>query len=283
MRILGIETRNETEKGPHRVVVIAGTKATDALLCAALESAGFQLLIIHYKIPFGHWTPWVGRRIAERGFTTFVGHLLLAFWLRAERVGERLAGRSLWHVVGRETPQWRTVRSERRYCFTESSVVAAIKDVDGIILLDAFRFSHRLFRGVSKPFFQVIWGDVPDYLGDSGGFWAYLHGDPVRVSVVLRDHQFQNMTIVRRVAVELGRLETLRTIKARQAAALAKVLPALVRKPPEVGQTTLSRPASCRVFYAPTLWTYLSAMNRPHRSFPSYAFRTRRCSVNESI
>lgn len=261
--------------------VVAGRKATDALLCASLERAGFRLRIIQYKIPIRAWVPWVLRRIQEGGLGVFIGHICLAGWLRLERLIERVRGKSIWMDVLPQIPTWQNIRSQQKLFLSERAMISDLKDTGAIIFLDSFRLSHRFFRALEQPCFQVVWGDAPEYLGDSGGYWAYTHGDPVAVGLVARRGQFDELRLVKRIYVSMNEHETLRTVKVKQAVALSEVLPDLLsrvlKKPPRFTQ---SKTTECRVFYAPTLWTYLRGPS-PH-GFPRYAFRRRPCTLYES-
>jgi hypothetical protein len=261
--------------------VIAGAKATDALLCASLERAGFRLKIIQYKIPIRAWIPWVLKRIQERGFGVFIGHICLAGWLRLERLIESARGKSVWADVLSQVPSWKDIQTQRKLFLNERAMISDLEDTDAIIFLDSFRLSHRFFRSLDRPCFQVVWGDAPEYLGDSGGYWAYTHGDLVSVGLVDRRGQFDELRPVKRIPVLVNKHETLRTVKVKQAVALSEVLPNLLshllETPPRF---TESRKTECRVFYAPTLWTYLRGPSS--RVFPRYAFRSRPCTLFES-
>lgn len=265
---------------PPLLGVVAGTKATDALLCHSLEKAGFRLKIVHYKIPFRSWVPWVLKRIRERGLGVFAGHLFLAAWLRIERFMESMQHRSPWLDQLAEAPSWQTVRTERRLSLKEQAVIEYVKDADAILILDSFRFSHRFFRALRQPCFQIVWGDVPGYLGDSAGYWAYLRSDPVAVTVISRRMQFNVLNVIRRIPVRVNGAETLRTVKIKQAvaldAALAEILKKALKEPLHVERP---KRTECRYFYAPTLWLHL---RRPKRivSFPSYAFRSQQCTIS---
>lgn len=269
------------KKIQYLIGVVAGRKATDALLCASLERAGFRLKIIQYKIPIRAWTPWVLRRIQERGLGVFIGHICLAGWLRLERLVERVRGKSIWKDSLPRVPTWTDIRSERNMFLNERAMISGLGDTDAIIFLDSFRLSHRFFRSLEQPCFQVIWGDAPEYLGDSGGYWAYTHGDPVAVGLVARRGQFDELRLVKRFRVSMNEQETLRTVKVKQAVALSEVLPDLLthvlERPPHFTQ---SKKTECRVFYAPTLWTYLRGPSS--HGFPRYAFRSRPCTLYES-
>lgn len=264
---------------PPLIGIIAGRKATDALLCRSLEQAGFRLKIIHYKIPVSGWLPWIAKRINERGLTTFIGHVLLAVWLRLERFKDTIQGKSLWKEQDSTTPSWDGVSSPREICMSEKKLIDSLQSSEAILFLDGFRVSHRFFRRYKKPCFQIVWGSVPSYLGDSGGYWAYLQGEPVCVSLIARREQFDQISPITEIDVPMEAQETLRTIKIKQAIALSVVLPKMLSRvlkdPPRF---RFSKEVVCRLFYAPTLWTYLRTSFMCVK-LPQYAVRERACRL----
>lgn len=260
--------------------VIAGMKSTDALLCQALEQAGHTLAIIHPRIPVSEWIPWLTRRIRERGFSTLIGNLLLAGVLRFERSKESLFKHSPWELVGKRPPRWQAVQARAYACADEEEMIQLLKGTEMVVMLDAFRLSHRLFRSLSRPCIQVIWGSVPDFMGDSGGYWAYLERKPVVVTLVERGTQFDRLSVVAKFTVETGAHETLRTIKVKQAAALERHLSSFLSVPRAASTEAKTEQVTCRHFYAPTAWTYLLRRAPSSHPLPLYAGRTSVCAVN---
>lgn len=242
--------------------VIAGTKASDAYLCAALAGAFPHVRVVRYKMPFSKWLPWILKRIRMMGVSVLAGHLLLSTYLRLQRLLERMRGRSLWRKYGVEVPRWGDSSGTVPLCAREETLIRALRGVDAVVALDAVRLSHRFFRAIPKPFVQIVWGALPDYAGDSGAFWAYAKGDraQVGVSIVLHRGQFNHQTRLRFVPIECSADETIRTIKVKQVIALGRALPETVR-------TLLADmlPAAERIcqevqftnWSAPTLITYL--------------------------
>lgn len=263
------------KKTPYLIGVVAGTKATDELLCHSLEEAGFNLRVVHYKIPLRSWIPWMWKRVEERGLGTLIGHLCLAGWLRSERILERFRGTSIWLQRLSSIPVWRNIHSGRALCFNEEAMARDFKDVDLVIFLDSFRISHHFFRRLKKPCFQIVWGDVPDYLGDSGGYWAHARGDVVAVSLLARRAHSDILMPVYRTEVPVVSNDTLRTLKVKQAIAIHASLPDILKRLLIAPYRFVNpRVIEGSIFYAPTLRTYLFD-SLPMRSFPRYAFRTR--------
>lgn len=264
-----------------RVGIIGGRKASDAALCQAITTAFPGSIVVHYQIPIRAWIPWIWRRVRERGLATLLGHLALSTYLRAARVRDRLLGRSLWRNIDLATPSWRGVATQSAW--SEEQVISAVADCDIIVMLDAFRVSHRFFRQLRKPCLQVIWGNSPLYMGDSGAFWAFALGDRTRVgaSIVLRSTQFSTISIITSLSIAITEEDSLRSIKVKQVAKLATHLPTIIaamttRKP----FITDRRAAVAYHYYAPTLWTYLRIMSTgPQHALPAYARREQPCML----
>ncbi len=266
---------------PVCIGVICGAKSTDALLCQSLEQAGFHIKIAQYKIPIRDWLPWLTRRVQERGVGTLVGNLLLAIWLRIERMIDHVCNHSPWLTTLAYIPSWQRVDSKPKRCSHEEDLREHLKNADVILLLDAFRLSPQFFRRLKQPCFQVIWGSVPSYLGDSGGYWAYTRQEPVAVSLIVRTGQFDSLKLAKEIRVFIDEVETARTIKVKQAVALsavlAKSLSRFINEPPDF---SYFRKTHSRIFYAPTLWTYLTTSSLG-KDFPAYAMRKQPCRLYE--
>lgn len=265
--------------------IVAGRKATDAVLCECLEQAFPNVKIVQYRIPFGAWVPWIIKRIREMGPAVLIGHLLLSIFLRVQRFYENLRGRSLWLKFGSARPNWRKVRTRSKFCFSELAARQYLKDTDAIILLDSFRFSHQWYRDLPVPIFQIIWGMMPDYTGDSGAFWAYALGQLKRigVTVIVRGAEFNSFSVLAERIISAGDKETIRTIKIRQAQALVATLPGALQLFLERARFRLPlspAPVAGRLFRAPTIGTYLRFL-RSHRlvKIPGYAYKDIRYNI----
>lgn len=264
-----------------RVGIVCGRKASDAALCRAMLAAFPDSVVVQHQIPVHDWFGWLVRRIRERGFLTLIGHLALSTYLRLARLRDRMLGRSLWRSLGMQPPTWKGITAH--FAWREQQIIDMLGACDVIILFDAYRLSHRFFRRLQKPCLQVAWGMSPNYMGDSGAFWAYALGDTAHVgaSVLLRSQHFSTITVVSSLLIDVTDLDTLRSIKIKQVKTLAQHLPIITHV---VGTRktflTDKRSALAQHYYAPTLWTYLRVMaTGPQHTLPTYARRTQPCTL----
>lgn len=265
------------------VGIICARKSSDALISQAVESVFGQTTVVRYLIPPQHWVSWLWHRIRERGFFTLIGLLALSAYLRGERLIDRLKGRNLWSVVDRPTPKWSDLKMPPFNFLSERALIKKLSDCDVIISLDAIRLSHRFYRKTKARFFQVVWGEVPDAMGDSGAFWQYAihHPKYVSVSVIERIDEKGSVTTHARLHVPVGDQETLRTIKIKQADTLAEELPRLIKEVAKVNpKTAEKKQRMCSFYYPPTLATYLTFLKKGKLSkLPKYALRKKACAI----
>ena len=131
----------------------------------------------------------------------------------------------------------------------------------------------------------MVWGIGPDYLGDSGAFWAHALGETEKVgcSLIQRGAQFDKIQLVQQTLVTLEKIESLRTIKIKQVTALEKELPWWVKhfltQPPQINAS--GKNCVCTIFRAPTLWTYISYIRRKQIDTPPlYAYKKESCYLS---
>ena len=265
------------------VGIICARKSSDALISQAVESAFAQTTVVRYLIPPQHWVSWLWHRISERGFFTLLGLLSLSAYLRLERLLDRVRGRNLWSIVDRTSPRWSDVKAPVYNFFSERALINKLSECDIIISLDAIRLSHRFYRKTKARFFQIVWGEVPDAMGDSGAFWKYAVEHPEYVSVSLIERLDEKGSIVthERVFVPVSDHETLRTIKIKQADALAEELPRIIKEAEVINpKTAQKKQRTCAHYYPPTLFTYLAFLRTGKITIlPKYAVRKKACTI----
>ncbi len=260
------------------IAVIAGTKASDAYLCRELIKQFPHIRIICYKIPVRQWIPWLKKRIAIVGGGAFIGHFLLSAYLRIERFGEWIRGKSLWRDFQVERPIWRRLSVRPTLCLDEQQLIELCTGADVVVSLDSFRYTSDFFRQIKVPFLHVVWGAVPKYFGDSGAYWAHVTGDRehVGVSIVLRTDQFREYRPLAWMPIATTAEDTLRTIKVKQVITLGQQLPQCIRNAQQISKEHARREIACRNWYAPTLHTVLAAQNNANAlssTTPAYAYR----------
>ena len=252
-----------------KIVVVCGRKKTDALICENLLKHFSEVKVLKYQIPYTNWFSWCFSSINKRGLKVFIGHLLLSFYIRFERFFENIQKKSIWQKYLNEVPSWQKVKATQIRCFNEAQLINNIEGFDLVFITDSFRLSHNFFRNSKAKFLEIVWGKLPNYGGDSGGFWAYSQGfnKDVAVTIVERNSQFNNLKILKEIAVKIDENETIRSIKVKQAVALANVLHHLEGKSKPVKK-------DLRVFCAPTLFTYLRFLkNKKLSDLPKYSYK----------
>ncbi|MFH1078276.1 MAG: hypothetical protein V1745_03295 [Patescibacteria group bacterium] len=260
----------------YRIGVIVRPKRTDALICRSL-AGHFCLEIAQYGVPHAGWPSWILKRLRNAGPWALLGHLGLSFLIKSEQATERLFGKTIWEKLGTRTPQWASLT--KTIYKDERSLRNRFKDVDAIIALDAFRLSQSFFRGLSVPYFEVVWGDATKYLGDSSAFWEYAMGNrkTSMVSMIERTAYFQKVAVVLQIPVHtITADESLRSLKVKQAIELSIELPALLEDAMAHLHDNRDAPERKKVInqcYAPTLWTYIMYRIVGLRSLPRYACR----------
>ncbi|HUT22579.1 MAG TPA: hypothetical protein VMX18_04290 [Candidatus Bipolaricaulota bacterium] len=266
-----------------KIGIIAGKKATDAALCKAIQNNFSDTNFFKYKIPVKDWIPWIMKRISDRGIMVLIGNVALAMYLRLQRKYENFIGKSLWLNYRGSVPSWKGIEVKRR--FSEDELIKNLAETDLVILLDAFRLSHHFYRKFKGPIFQIVWGSPPEYLGDSGGFWAFAIGDKDRVgvSIVRRSSQFDNFFVLADKKIECDEFENLRTIKIKQVVEMERLLPEKIKSFIGEREETLvkeRRTEYCRIFRAPTFREYRRFLKMKRiNSFPKNSYSEKQCVI----
>lgn len=257
-----------------KIGIIAGKKSTDSFLCEKILNNFPNSKVIIYQIPLNMWFRWVIRRIRKMGIIIFIGHILLSIYLRFQRKIESLFKESIWLTYLKEIPSWKKVKN-KKFCLSEENLTNELNNVDMIILTDQFRLTYKFFRNVKVPCIELVWGMVPNYLGNSGGFWAFAIKDnrQVGISIVERFSQFNKLKVLYKEALDLNIKEDLRTIKVKQVYKMSKNIHSTIINYSRDKQDYVESNKNCRLFQAPTLFTYLKflifgKLNR----LPKYAY-----------
>lgn len=261
-----------------KIGVICSRKISNAAICESLEKNHCEIQIARYQIPLNEWIPWLLKRVKDMGFYVLFGHLLLSVYLRTERTVEKIFKRPLWLKYRNSTPSWNNVKGKIKDCFSESSLSDFLKEVDLVVVLDQFRLTHRFYRQIDVPIIEVIWGITPDYMGDSGSFWAYTQGDKdqMGVTLVLRTQQFDRLEVIEQIKLKNVNKENIRSIKIQQVVDLEKKLWNIIKNISNNPQQEIA--TTCRIFKAPTIFTYIKFLfGFPVKKLPSYAYKKSIC------
>lgn len=257
----------------QRIVVLVRKKKTDALICRALAHHA-SLTVIRYGVPHMQWHRWIMKRIKTAGFFVLLGHLALSIFLKCARAFEKISSKTIWEKHGAIHPVWKDIPVTT--CHSLKSLQENIHEPDMIIALDAFRLPQSFFHALTVPYYEVVWSDATKYLGDSGAFWGYVAGDvhAANISIIKRSAYFHTVHVVANIPVVISNQESLRSLKVKQAMALAEYLPTLLTKlsnsdiTHDVSTERVHTVAQC---YAPTLWTYARFIFYGLSKLPRYA------------
>lgn len=263
-----------------KIGIICGRRISNAVIIQNLEEEGFELHIVKYQIPITHWYSWIKKRISETGVLVLLGHVSLSMYLRCCRLFEYIRGRSIWDEEEISHASWKSVKSNLIFSHSENDVIEQVKDVDIIILLDHFRFSHRFFRKLKMPIVEIIYGITPEYMGDSASWWAMCIGDKrsVGYSIIERMAQYNKFSILESDVVDIHNTD-IRKIKVKQVKKISKILPKIIKNYSKKDHQLVYK-ANRRIFIAPTLCTYLrSLINGKISKLPSYSYKDDVCYI----
>ena len=160
-----------------------------------------------------------------------------------------------------------------------------MRKVDLVILTDQFRLSHNFYRQIKVPCLELVWGDAPNYMGNSAGFWAFATNDKkqVGITVIERFSQYNKIKIIQQESVVLDDQEDLRTIKIKQAIKMAEIAPEtilLFLKNHGIAENYTEKDTICRLFQAPTLFTYFSFLKFAKiQKLPKYSHTKTSCTI----
>lgn len=263
--------------------IVSGKKLTDALLCNVILKKFPNTTVIQYQIPIKMWFSWIIKRIHKMGIVILIGHILLSIYLRAQRRIELLFQRSLWLRYIKFSPSWDRIPNKTSY-LSEKKLIEKMRKVDIVILTGQFRLSHNFYRKIKVPCLELVWGNVPDYMGDSAGFWAFATNDrkQVGITIIERFSQYNKIKIIQHASVVLDDQENLRTIKIKQAIKMAEIVPeAILHFLKNYGTENYSEKETiCRLFQAPTLFTYLSFLKfAKMKNLPKYSHAKTNCTL----
>lgn len=263
--------------------IVSGKKLTDALLCDSILKNFPNTTVVQYQIPVKMWFSWIIKRIHKMGIVVLLGHILLSIYLRVQRKIELLFQRSLWLKYIKFSPSWNTIQNKTS-CLSEKKLIEKLRKVDIVILTNQFRLSHNFYRQIKVPCLELVWGDAPNYMGDSAGFWAFVTNDKkqVGVTIIERFSQYNKMKIIRKEKIILDNQENLRTIKIKQAIKMAEIIPeTILHFLKNHGTENYSEKETiCRLFQAPTLFTYLSFLKFAKiKNLPEYSHTKTNCTL----
>lgn len=266
-----------------RIGIVSGKKLTDALLCHAIIQKFPNTRIIKYRMPVYMWFSWIIKRIHKLGIIILIGHILLSIYLKFQRKIEFLFQKSLWLKYIKVSPSWNAIPN-KKLCLSEKKLIKEMKKVNFVIFTDQFRFSPNFFKQIKVPIFELIWGDAPNYMGDSSGFWEFAinNKNQVGITIIKRFKQYDKVKIIQKETVALDNLEDIRTIKIKQAIKMAEIIPETIQRflNNKKNISTFKEKTICRLFQAPTLFTYLSFLKFGKiNNLPKYSYKKTNCTL----
>lgn len=267
-----------------QIGIVSGKKLTDALLCDAILKKFPNTIVVQYQIPISMWFSWIIKRIHKMGIVVLIGHILLSIYLRVQRKIELLFQQSLWLKYVKISPSWKKIPNKTS-CLSENKLIEKMKKIDLVILTDQFRLSHNFYRQIKVPYLELVWGDVPNYMGNSAGFWAFTTNDKkqVGITVIERFSQYNKIKIIQQESVVLDNQENLRIIKIKQAIKMAEIAPGTILhflKNHGSTENYTEIDTICRLFQAPTLFTYFSFLKFARiKNLPKYSHAKTSCTI----
>lgn len=262
-----------------RVVIVSGYRMSSQTACEAI-SRSLPVEIVLYRIPPAKWFNWLSYRIKRFGLLTLLGHISLSIYLKCRAFLLRFHRRSWDQTKGYCTPERAVrVRSERQ-------LFHYISDADIVILMEPFRLPRSIYSRKTTTFLEVIWGTVPEFMGDSAGWWESVirNNSITSVGLIQRTVEASDITLLASWNVNLEPQDTIGRIRLRQADVLIKKLPQFLNEL-LVHSTHHQKQTVKRLigfsYISPTASEYLK-YNRK-KSMPNSVIDRRRTLVNYKI